>query len=120
MRNLFTAILLFCSLSIFSQKKYFIIFNENSDNITYNKQGDINLFKIKINDKKHINFVMSDIKSNFNRSKFELKPNISRLQLNNIVQKDDPSKRNKYIIVIKKSNVYNFYFVDHIFRTIVD
>lgn len=104
----------------FHKKNIFILFNDKSDKILFSKNGQINFFKIKINGNDYTNFVLSDVKANYNAKTFENKVNISRQELAHIIKNNNATNKLKYIIVLKKRQNYYFYFVDHIFRIIED
>lgn len=118
MKNLLTLFTIFATIFLFGQKKYYILFNNKNDKIEY-KKGSINNFKININGK-YYGFVLSDIKSNYTKPKFENKINFSRVDLKKILDKDNAEMNNKYIIVMKKQNLYEYFYVDHLVRTIID
>lgn len=120
MKRLLIFIFIFCSLLTFSQKKYYIIFNNTTDKIYYENNKSIKFFKIFINNLESVNFVLSDIKSNYQSNYFKEKSNLKRSQLSNILKKDSPNNQQYYIITVKRGKTYYFYYVDHIVRTISD
>lgn len=118
MKKLLTSFTIFATILLFGQKKYYILFNEKNDKIEY-KKGRINNFKININGK-YYGFVLSDIKSNYSKPEFEKKNNFNRLDLKKILDKDKAEMNNKYIIIIKRNNIYEYFYADHLVRTIID
>jgi len=122
MKKILVSVAIFIFGFLFSQK-HFIMFDATKDKIIYTdykKRKHIEGFNIFINNKKYIKFLPSDIKSNYASSSLTNQKLISRIVLNQTVKEDNRNKKNKYIIVIKSQNIYRYYFVDHIFRTVID
>lgn len=107
----------------FTQEKYYILFDNNQDKIVYtNYKGkkEIEGFQIYINKSNSVHFIPSDIKSNYRSNKITNKEIISRNTLGKIIRQDNYNKKYKYIVVVKNKDSYQYYFVDHIVRTIRD
>jgi len=123
MQKLFIQFFILISGFLTSQQRYYILFDSSKDEIIYfnhNKSKNIEGFNICFDNKKYVKFLPSDIKSNYTKNTYNKENIISRTSLNKLLKEDTPSKENKYIIVIKTKNMYKYYFVDHIFRTIRD
>lgn len=107
----------------YSQKKYYIIFDSQKDEIVYGKHNNKLIFdgiKIFINKNKSIYFIPADKKSDFKSNKAPNLKTITRSELNKVIIQDNSDKVHKFIIVKKEKNVYSYYFMDHMFRTIID
>lgn len=123
MKRVLTFLLVFTYLLVFSQKKYYILFCEKRDEMIYRKHNNrfiIDGVKIFINKHKYIYFIPSEKKSDYVSNK---KPNlkiVTRDELKVIVNDDNPRKDNKFIIIKKNKSIYNYYFMDHIYRTIIN
>lgn len=123
MKIIITLFLIFAFTIFYSQKKYYIIFDSQKDEIVYGKHNNkfiIDGIKIFINKNKSIYFIPADKKSDFKSNKIPNLKTIDRSELNNVIIRDNSEKVHKFIIVIKEKNLYNYYFMDHMFRTIVD
>jgi len=123
MKNLFVLFLLFSFTLFFSQKKYYILFNPNQDKIIYYKYNNKSLIdgiKIFFNEDKFTYFIPANKKSDFTSNKLPSLKTITRTELYKIVKSDNSNKKIIYIIIKKEKNIYKYYFMDHMFRTIVD
>ncbi|QCX54400.1 hypothetical protein [Elizabethkingia sp. JS20170427COW] len=120
-------ILILFVLSSFSQlcaqKRYYIQFNSKKDKIIYsehNKKAVVDGIKIFIDTKKFIYFIPADKKLDFTSNKVPNLKSITRNELSKIINSDTPEKKHQFVIIKKDKNTYHYYFMDHIFRTIVD